>query len=104
MIDAFDPPGVWVPFGAFSMGVVQGAGRIVHLKGQVALDEAGRIVGKGDMRAQTRQVLDHIRTVLAAVQPELLRKLPRCSEREHGRDPIEYESARLAQTFTEDAV
>jgi enamine deaminase RidA (YjgF/YER057c/UK114 family) len=66
MIDAFNPPDVWAPFGAFSMAVVQGDGRIVHLKGQVALDRAGAVVGAGDMRAQTRQVLENIRAVLAA--------------------------------------
>ena len=66
MIDAFNPPDVWAPFGAFSMAVVQGDGRIVHLKGQVALDRGGAVVGAGDMRAQTRQVLENIRTVLAA--------------------------------------
>jgi 2-iminobutanoate/2-iminopropanoate deaminase len=66
MVDAFNPPDVWAPFGAFSMAVVQGDGRIVHLKGQVALDRGGAVVGAGDMRAQTRQVLENIRTVLAA--------------------------------------
>jgi enamine deaminase RidA (YjgF/YER057c/UK114 family) len=58
---------VWQPFGAFSMVAVEGDGRIVHLKGQVALDRDGRIVGKHDMRAQTRQVLENIRDVLAAM-------------------------------------
>lgn len=67
MIEAFNPPTVWQPFGAFSMVAVEGAGRIVHLKGQVALDRDGRIVGKDDMRAQTRQVLENIRDVLAAI-------------------------------------
>ena len=41
-----NPPEVWQPFGAFSMAVVQGAGRIVHLKGQIPLDQAGEIVGR----------------------------------------------------------
>jgi 2-iminobutanoate/2-iminopropanoate deaminase len=63
----FDPPGVWSPFGAFSMGIVQGDGRIVHLKGQVALDRDGRVVGAGDMRVQVRQVLHNIRDILAHV-------------------------------------
>ena len=49
------------------MAVIQGEGQIVHLKGQVALDEAGRIVGPGDMRAQVRQALDNIRAVLASM-------------------------------------
>ena len=67
MIDAFNPPDVWQPFGAFSMGVLQGDGQIVHLKGQVALDRDGNIVGEGDIRAQTTQVLDNMRTVLNGI-------------------------------------
>jgi enamine deaminase RidA (YjgF/YER057c/UK114 family) len=67
VIDAFNPATVWQPFGAFSMAAVEGDGRIVHLKGQVALDHDGRVVGKGDMRAQTRRVLENIRDVLAAM-------------------------------------
>jgi len=67
MIDAFNPPDVWQPFGAFSMGVLQGDGQIVHLKGQVALDRDGKIVGTGDIRAQTTQVLENMQTVLAGI-------------------------------------
>ena len=64
MIDSFNPPNVWAPFGAFSMGVVQGKGQIVHLKGQVALDPEGQVVGRQDMNAQVRQVLQNIERVL----------------------------------------
>ena len=64
MIDAVNPPEVWQPFGAFSMAVVQGDGRVVHLKGQVALDRDGRIVGRGNMQAQVRQTLENMRAVL----------------------------------------
>jgi len=67
MIDAVDPIGVWEPFGAFSLAAIQGDGRIVHLKGQVALDRDGKVVAAGDMRAQTRQVLENIRAVRAAL-------------------------------------
>lgn len=67
MIDSFNPPNVWSPFGAFSMGVIQGDGQVVYLKGQVSLDRDGRVVGKGDMRAQTRRTLENIRTVLENV-------------------------------------
>ncbi|MEB2610074.1 RidA family protein [Burkholderia cenocepacia] len=67
MAEAVNPPEVWAPFGAFSMAVIQGDGRIVHLKGQVALDRDGQPVGAGDMRAQVRQALDNIRDVLAAL-------------------------------------
>ena len=67
MIEAFNSRGVWSPFGAFSMGVIQGSGQIVYLKGQVALDRHGHVVGAGDMRAQTRQALENIAEVLAGV-------------------------------------
>lgn len=67
MVDAVNPPDLWQPFGPFSQVAIQGDGRIVHLKGQVALDRAGQIVGAGDMRAQLRQVLTNIRIALAGV-------------------------------------
>ncbi len=67
MAESYDPEDVWAPFGAFSMTVLQGAGQVVHLKGQVSLDASGAIVGAGDMRAQVRQVLTNIKTVLAAI-------------------------------------
>ncbi len=67
MITGFNPPDVWSPFGAFSMGVVQGAGQVVYLKGQVALDPEGQIVGRNDMNLQVRTVLDNIQSVLAYV-------------------------------------
>ena len=63
----FNPPSVWQPFGAFSMGVAQGEGQVVYLKGQVSLDPGGSIVGKGDMQAQLRQVLENIQAVLGHV-------------------------------------
>ncbi len=67
MVDAVNPAGVWSPFGAFSMAVIQGDGQIVHLKGQVALDQHGQIVGTRDMQAQVRKVLENIRDVLASM-------------------------------------
>lgn len=67
MIDAVNPPNVWAPFGAFSMAVIQGAGQVVHLKGQVALDKDGTVIGPGDMRAQTRKVLENIGAVLESM-------------------------------------
>ncbi len=49
------------------MGIVQGDGQVVYLKGQVSLGRDGRVVGKDDMRAQTRQTLENIRAVLESV-------------------------------------
>ena len=67
MAESYNPDNVWAPFGAFSMAVLQQTGQVVHLKGQVALDPAGAIVGAGDMRAQVRQALANIRTLLATI-------------------------------------
>jgi 2-iminobutanoate/2-iminopropanoate deaminase len=67
MADAVNPMEVWAPFGPFSMAVIQGDGRIAHLKGQVSLDRHGQVVGSGDIHAQVRQVLENIRSVLASM-------------------------------------
>jgi 2-iminobutanoate/2-iminopropanoate deaminase len=67
MVDGVNPAGVWPPFGAFSMAVIQGDGQIVRLKGQVSLDEHGQVVGANDMRVQVRKVLENIRDVLASM-------------------------------------
>jgi 2-iminobutanoate/2-iminopropanoate deaminase len=40
-------------------------GNYVFTAGQVAWDERGRLVGIGDVRAQTRQVLKNIASILA---------------------------------------
>tara|TARA_Y100000588_G_scaffold303602_1_gene326165 strand:- start:259 stop:636 length:378 start_codon:yes stop_codon:yes gene_type:complete len=47
--------------------VLAGDGQTVHLKGQVALDPEGSVVGAGDMAAQVRQVLTNIESALGAV-------------------------------------
>lgn len=67
MADAVNPAEVWAPFGPFSMAVIQGNGHIVHLKGQVSLDRHGQVVGQHDIRAQVRQVLENIRSVMASM-------------------------------------
>ena len=67
MADAFDAPGTVKPFGIFSSAAWQPEGKVLHIAGQVAQDATGALVGKDDIRAQTRQVLENIRTVLAGV-------------------------------------
>ena len=66
MADAFDAPGTVKPFGIFSSAAWQPEGKVLHVSGQVAQDTTGSVMGKGDIRAQTRQVLENIRTVLAS--------------------------------------
>ena len=63
-----NPPGTW-PHNGFPMNhaVVEPAGRRVHLTGQVAWDENGKVVGKGDAEAQTHAAFDHIERILASL-------------------------------------
>jgi len=42
-------------------------GKMIFVSGQVALNKQGDIVGKGDLRAQTTQVFENLKTALAAV-------------------------------------
>jgi 2-iminobutanoate/2-iminopropanoate deaminase len=42
------------------------AGDLVFVSGQASVDRAGKLVGAGDVVAQTRQVLDNMRLALAA--------------------------------------
>ena len=59
-----NPPGLPAPISHYANGVK--VGDTVYVSGQVALDGDGRLVGPGDVVAQTRQVLENIRRVLAA--------------------------------------
>lgn len=47
--------------------VANGPVRTVYVGGQDAVDATGAIVGKGDLRAQTEQILRNIEAALAAV-------------------------------------
>ncbi len=68
MAKGFNPAGSWGPNGrGFNMAVVQQSGRIIHFTGQVAWDEDENLVGKGDVRLQTRQCFKNIIAVLQAV-------------------------------------
>ncbi|MBC7781457.1 MAG: pyrimidine utilization protein C [Proteobacteria bacterium] len=61
------PAGSAPPLAPYSPGVAMSASaRIVHVSGMLALDAKGQIVGRGDVRAQTRCVLDAIAAVVEA--------------------------------------
>ena len=56
------------PLGPYSHGVkvkLNGT-TLLFLSGIVAFDANGRVVGKGDIRTQTRQVLENLKTILEA--------------------------------------
>ena len=55
-----------VHFG-FSHAVEQNSGRTLHLAGQVAWNNAGELVGPGDLKTQARQALANLKSVLAEV-------------------------------------
>jgi enamine deaminase RidA (YjgF/YER057c/UK114 family) len=52
--------------GMYSHGMVSPAGEIVVVAGQVGMDGAGKLVGPGDVRAQTKQAFENILKVLKA--------------------------------------
>ena len=54
------------PAGIFSSGVAVPAGRMVFVSGQVSRNAQGETVGKGDIRAQTTQTMENVKTVLEA--------------------------------------
>ena len=58
-------PKVAVPSGIMSQGVKVPAGNMVFVSGQVGRNAQGE-VAKGDIRAQTRQALENVKSVLEA--------------------------------------
>ncbi len=50
----------------YSPVIVAEAGRSIFIAGQVARDRNGHVVGKGDMRAQIRQVCMNLKVALEA--------------------------------------
>ncbi|MEE8362615.1 MAG: RidA family protein [Dehalococcoidia bacterium] len=71
MADAFNAPGVARPFGIFSSAAWQPEGKVLHISGHVSQDAEGNTVGVGDIRAQTRRVLEGLQAVLAAAGGEM---------------------------------
>ena len=54
------------PLGMYSHGMVAPGGEIVVVAGQVGVDGAGKVVGPGDVGAQTKQAFENVRAVLEA--------------------------------------
>jgi enamine deaminase RidA (YjgF/YER057c/UK114 family) len=50
----------------YSQAIVTEGGKLLFIAGQTASDKDGNVVGKGDIKAQTRQVFDNIKAVLEA--------------------------------------
>ena len=58
-----NPPWPWASKFRIAHGVR--VGNTVYVSGQIAFDPQGNVVGRDDMEAQTRQVFENIRAVLA---------------------------------------
>jgi enamine deaminase RidA (YjgF/YER057c/UK114 family) len=63
---AITPKGFAAPLGMYSHGVVAPGGALVVVAGQVGVDTDGRVVGPGDVKAQSRQAYENIQRILAA--------------------------------------
>jgi enamine deaminase RidA (YjgF/YER057c/UK114 family) len=50
----------------YSQGILTEGGKVLFIAGQTASDKDGNVVGKGDIKAQTRQVFENIKAVLEA--------------------------------------
>jgi aminoacrylate peracid reductase len=57
------PPGSPPPIAPFSPGTK--AGNVVYTSGLLPLDKDGKVIGVGDIKAQTRAVFENIKAVLA---------------------------------------
>ena len=65
-VEFLNPPTLCPTFGWTHVVSIQG-GKTIHVSGQVAVDERGQVVGRGDMKAQTERAFENIRLALAAV-------------------------------------
>ncbi len=52
------------PIGVFSHAIKAEGKQFLFISGLTARDRSGKVVGKGDMKAQTRQVLENMKIVL----------------------------------------
>ena len=69
-IQRLNPPTLSKPTG-YSHATLVTAGRQLHISGQVALNAAGEIVGKGDLAAQADQVYQNLLAALAAAGADM---------------------------------
>ena len=60
-----NPPGL-KPLGMYSNAACAHGGTLVFIAGQVAVDSAGMIVGRGDIDAQAVQVFENLKLALEA--------------------------------------
>jgi 2-iminobutanoate/2-iminopropanoate deaminase len=62
--DPIQPRSLWDPHPRYSQGLLVESGKILFIAGQTAVDGAGKIVGEGDIEAQTAMILQNIKTIV----------------------------------------
>ncbi len=65
VMKSVNPPSLAKPVG-YSHGWETQGGKTLYLAGQVAFDKDGKVVGKGDLVAQFRQVCENLKAILLA--------------------------------------
>lgn len=60
-----NPPTLSTPTGYTHVVEVTGPVKTIYIAGQIAFDKEGKIVGAGDMKAQTEQVFKNLEAALA---------------------------------------
>ena len=63
--DYINPPEISKPMGYTHVVRARGS-QMIYLSGQIAFDQSGNMVGRGDLRAQTVQVFENLKAGLAA--------------------------------------
>lgn len=62
--DCINPKGVGTPLGLYSHGVSASCEKMLFISGQTAVDEKGKVTGKGDAKAQAEQVFKNLDKIL----------------------------------------
>ncbi len=65
LIQSVNPPALTKPAGYSHAYEAQG-GKTIYIAGQVAVDREGKVVGRGDLVAQFRQVAENLKAVVLA--------------------------------------
>ena len=64
-----NPPELFTPAAGYSQGIA--AGNLIFVAGQVSFDSDMKVVGEGDVAAQTRQTLANVEAVLKSAGASL---------------------------------
>mgnify|MGYP001320010615 CR=1 FL=1 len=70
-INYINPENLFKPKGYSHAIAVSGNRKTLYIGGQNAIDEKGNIVGKGDIKEQTRQILENIEKILGEAGAKL---------------------------------